>query len=232
MNSLRFGAVALIGLACFLAVCVACSSSSSNSTNTPAPTQSSGNGASTLTGTAVATSSATPEPSGSAELNGGGGSATCSQLTNEDIQPLMTNAVVGDDVSAVGTDSDGQQCIYHDADSEQAVDIIVAPASDEVFGYNSAKENATNPVDVAGIGDEAFREAGDDQPTAQSGGLVCSVSLGTNTEIPGTDALIQNGSLDLTETQDGIIAEALGTVCNRIFGSGNTTPDLSGLASS
>lgn len=32
-----------------------------------------------------------------------------------------------------------------------------------------------------------------------------------------------------TEKQNDILATALGTVCNRLFGVGNTTPDLGGL---
>jgi len=48
-------------------------------------------------------------------------------------------------------------------------------------------------------------------------------------QLPGTASLVVNGSLTLTDAQDAVVAEALGTVCNRIFGSGNTTPNLGAL---
>ena len=140
----------------------------------------------------------------------------------------MTNTVVAQpQVSAVGTDSDGQQCIFHDADSEQDVDIIVVPASDQAIGYAASKQQATTPVNLPGVGDQAFRDGED--PTAESGGLVCSVSIGTDTQIPGSDKLVVNGTLNFTDAQNAVVAAALGTVCNHIFGSGNTTPDLSAL---
>jgi hypothetical protein len=150
-------------------------------------------------------------------------------LTAADVQSLMTNVVAGDDVSDVGLDSDGQQCVFHDMDSEQAVDIIVVPASDAAIGYDQAKKQATDPVPLDGVGDEAFRETGDLDPYAEHGGIMCTVSLSEAIEIPGVDALVVGGKLDLTEDQNVIIAKALGTVCNRIFGAGNTEPDLSGL---
>lgn len=92
-----------------------------------------------------------------------------------------------------------------------------------------AKMSAMNPVAVSGVGDQAFRDTGDFGPTAEHGGVMCTVSTASAVQIPGVDALVQNGTLNLTEAQNGILAAALGTVCNRIFGSGNTTPMLGGL---
>jgi len=177
----------------------------------------------------VACSSSSSPPSG-ADASVGTPKVTCNQLMPADIQGLMTATVAGDDVSVVGTDGDGQQCVFHDADnSGQAIDIIVVPSSDPIAGYDAAKTSATNPVAVNGVGDQAFRETGDFQPTAEHGALTCAVSVGEAIQIPGVDALVVNGTLDLTEAQDDILATALGTVCNRLFGTGNTTPDLSGL---
>jgi hypothetical protein len=42
-------------------------------------------------------------------------------------------------------------------------------------------------------------------------------------------SLVDGGYVNLTDAEDAIVAQALGTVCNRLFGSGNTTPDLSAL---
>lgn len=160
------------------------------------------------------------------------GSVTCKQLPNDAVQGLMTNPVSGDDVTPVGTGSDGQQCVFHDADSSgQAVDVIVVPASDSAIGYDVAKQHATNPVPLTGIGDQAYRDTGDLSPVAEHGGIMCTVSIGTETQLPDLPASTDGSSPTFTEDQNTLIAQALGTVCNRIFGVGNTTPDLSGLGS-
>lgn len=175
--------------------------------------------------------SSSPSTSGKTE---GGMTAktmpTCSQLKAADVQGLMTNPVVGGAVvTTVGYDADGQQCVFGDADSTQAVDVIVVPANDPVAGYAASMQGTTNPVAVPGVGDAAFRPTGDIVPFAEHGGVLCTVSIADATQVPGVAALVVNGTLDLTEGQDAIIAAALGTVCNRIFGSGNVTPELSGL---
>jgi len=96
-------------------------------------------------------------------------------------------------------------------------------------GYDAAKKGADDPVTLANVGDEGFRETGDFDPYAKHGGVFCTVSVSEAIEVPGVDALVMGGTLNLTESQNVILAEALGTVCNRLFGTGNTTPDLSAL---
>jgi hypothetical protein len=175
-----------------------------------------------------------PTGAGTVQSSSGSGSgsaaakATCTQLTAADVQGLMTDPVVGQpQVTPVGENSDGQQCIFDDADSEQDVDVIVVPTSDEAAGYAAAKQQTTNPANLSGVGDQAFRDG--ESPTAEGGGLTCSVSLGTDTQLPGVDKLVVNGTLNLTDAQNAVVAAALGTVCDHIFGSGNMTPDLSAL---
>ena len=205
-----FAAAGVLAALCGLAT--ACSSSS--------PTQAAAGSGQTAAGV---TQSSSGSGSGS-----GTAKATCTQLTAADVQGLMTNPVVGQpQVTPVGTNSDGQQCIFDDANSEQDVDVIVVPSSDSAIGYAASKQQTTNPVSLSGIGDQAFRDG--ESPTAEDGGLMCSVTLGSDTQLPGVDKLIVNGTLNLTDAQNAVVAAALGTVCNHIFGSGNTTPDLSGL---
>jgi len=190
------------------------------------------------------TSTSTAGPAGNAGGNQAAGqpaaggnqaapkSVTCKQLPNDAVQGLMTNPVTGDDVSPVGVDSDGQQCVFHDADSSgQAVDIIVVPASDPAVGYDVATQHATSPVPLTVVGDRAFRETCDFSPYAEHGGVMCTVSIGTSIQLPDLPAITDGHSPTFTEDQNTLIALALGTVCNRIFGTGNTTPDLSGLSS-
>jgi len=178
---------------------------------------------------AVACSKAS-SPGGNAGSGGSAahGAVTCSQLKAADVQGLMTNPMTGVNTTAAGTDADGQQCVFHDA-SDQAVDVIVVPASDPAFGYERDKAATTNAVAVSGVGDQAYRAAGDFSPTAEHGGVMCTVSVASAVQIPGVTKLVVGGRLALTEAQNATLATALGTVCNRIFGSGNTTPNLTGL---
>lgn len=178
-------------------------------------------------------SSSSPASGDGGSAGGGDGGTpqvTCSQLKAADVQGLMTATVAGVQISVVGTDGDGQQCVFHDANSEQAIDIIVVPADDPYVGYDASKSSATNPVALSGIGDEAFRATGDIEPYAKHGNVMCTVSSASVVEFPGVSGLVINGMTPtFTEQQNTIIADALGTVCNRLFGVGNTTPDFSGL---
>lgn len=179
---------------------------------------------------AMGCSSSSSPASGAGGGDGGTPKVTCSQLKAADVQGLMTATVAGVQISVVGTGDDGQQCVFHDADSEQAVDIIVVPADDPYVGYDASKSLATNPVALSGIGDEAFRATGDIEPYAKHGNVMCTVSSASVVEFPGVSGLVMNGMTPtFTEQQNTIIADALGTVCNRLFGVGNTTPDFSGL---
>jgi len=200
----------------------------------PTVTRSTGWFAAAVMACAMGCSSSSSPASGDGGTGGGeGGGApqvTCSQLKGADVQGLMTAAVAGVQVMPVGTNSDGQQCILHDANSEQAIDVIVVPADDPYVGYDATKSTTTNPVAITGVGDEAFRATGDYDPVAKHGNVMCTVSTASEVQIPGVSALVMNGmSPTFTEKQNDIVAIALGTVCNRLFGTGNTTPDLSGL---
>lgn len=153
---------------------------------------------------------------------------TCSQLKAADVQGLMTNAVTGVETTAVGTDGHGQRCVFHDANDE-AVTVVVIPASDPTLGYEAVKAATANAVSVPGVGDRAFRAPGDASPIAVHGGVVCTVSTSSAIQIPAVAKLVVNGKLDLSEAQNTVLATALGTVCNRVFGTGNTQPNLAGL---
>ena len=67
---------------------------------------------------------------------------------------------------------------------------------------------------------------------ALKGDELCSVSVGSSDTIPGVSALEEaaGGTSDIPEGANAIIAKALGTVCNRLFKKGNTTPSFAGLS--
>ena len=152
-------------------------------------------------------------------------------LTPADVQFLMTHKAIGPKVTPEGTDNDGQLCDFNNADVDQTVEVLVFPSSDPTFGYAAQKSEKGGAVSLPGIGEEAFREADDYDPTATGGGVTCTVSASID-DVPAAAALIVGGhSITLTPTQETAVAVALGTVCNRIFRSGNTTPDWSSLHS-
>ena len=91
---------------------------------------------------------------------------------------------------------------------------------------------ASGGISVPGVGDKAVRPDGDVSLDALHGDTYCSVSVGDPGDLPGIGALeaANDGSTDIPDNVLDPAAAALGTLCNRIFGSGNTTPDLAALA--
>jgi hypothetical protein len=162
----------------------------------------------------------------------GGTAVTCNQLTKADVQPLLVDPITTVTVTAAGIDGEGQQCVFGTA-SDGAVDVLVLSGDLATTGYAQEVQGMTKPVSVPGVGDKAARDTGDDQPDSIKGDVFCAVSLGADEGVPGVAALQEaaGGTSNIGETANGIVAAALGTLCNRIYGSGNTTPDLSGLGS-
>ncbi len=186
-------------------------------------------------GTALtAPTPADPGAGASATGGTGGGSARCSQLTKADVQPLLADPITTVNVTAAGTDGEGQSCVFGTVNSDGAIDVVVLGGTDAASGYTADVQGLANPVQVPGIGDKAARDKGDntDSITSLKGDIYCSVSTGGADGIPGVAALERAAGYtsDIGDAAYATIAAALGTLCNRIFGSGNTTPDLSSLA--
>jgi hypothetical protein len=199
----------------------------------------SSNGAAATTAAGAATASvaggsapAAAQQSSSASI-GGSAKASCKQLTDAEVQPLITDKIVKDDVTdaSIGDDNPGQQCVFSGTDGDGAVDVLVIAGPQAAPGYAQEIAGYTDGVvAVPGIGDKASREKGDDQVVSLKGDVYCSVSLGGD-DVPGIGALeaAAGGTTHIAESAYADSAAALGTLCNRIYGSGNTTPDLSDL---
>ena len=160
----------------------------------------------------------------------GGTKVRCSQLTKEQVQPLLVNAITDVKVTAAGTDGEGQQCVFSAPDGTGAIDVLVLGGADAQQAYAGAiKAETHGPVAVPGVGDKASRDTGDGEIDSIKGDLYCSVSLGSSGDMPGIGKLEQaaGGTTHIAESAYAAMAAALGTLCNRIYGSGNTTPDLS-----
>jgi hypothetical protein len=157
--------------------------------------------------------------------------ATCKQLPKSQIQALLAVPIAKVKVtSALQT---GQQCVYTGGGSGgdgDVIDVLVIKGPEAKQGIQEDMKSLSPRVSVKGVGDRAYREKGDYQIDSIAGSEYCSVSVGSEDSVKGVDALLVNGSSDLPEAANAIIASALGTICNRLYGKGNTKPSLQGLS--
>ena len=154
----------------------------------------------------------------------------CKQLTKDMVQPLMAGTIDSVTVTAAGDDDTGQQCDFAGgADDVSDIDVLVLSGSTATAEYSNI---ASGGISVPGVGDKAVRPDGDVSLDALHGDTYCSVSVGDPGDLPGIGAFeaANEGSTDIPDSVLDPAAAALGTLCNRIFGSGNTTPDLAALA--
>ncbi len=169
----------------------------------------------------------------------------CSQLTKAQIQPLIVNPITKVTVKAVtaeqytgSTKRIGQECIFAAGSSDsEALTVTVISGPVAARAYGSDVQSLDGAVAVHGVGTKAVRApvdskgaAGTTTLSALKGKTYCSVSPGDG-DIPGEGQLEEaaGATADIGNKAYAEIAAAVGTVCNRIFGSGNTTPDLTAL---
>ncbi len=181
-----------------------------------------------------------------AAAGGGGAKGTCSQLTKAEIQPLLTNQIskitVKPETSQLYNFQKthiGQQCIVAagSGDSE-AMTIVVISGPFAAKAYAADVQSlGPRPTSVPGVGSKAIRERvdsdgaeGTPELSSIKGSTYCAVTPQAD-NIPGVGAREEaaGDTSDIGNTAYGEIAAAIGTLCNRVYGSGNTTPDLSGL---
>ena len=173
--------------------------------------------------------------------------AGCSQLTKAEVQPLIVNPITKATVRAVtaarytgSTKRIGQECVFAagSGDSEAlSVTVINGPFAARAYAAD-VQGLSPRPVAVPGVGSKAVRARVDAKGAASTttlsalkGQTYCSVSP-QDGDIPGEGQLEEaaGDTADIGNKAYAEIAAAIGTVCNRIFGSGNTTPDLTGLS--
>ena len=126
----------------------------------------------------------------------------------------------------------GQQCVYSGTGSGDGedIDVLVFNGSQTKQEFQQEVKSWGHKVAVKGVGDKAYRAKGDFQIDSIKGSEFCSVSVGSDDSVPGVAALETNGTSDIPESANAIIASALGTICNRLYGKGNTKPSLQGLS--
>jgi hypothetical protein len=86
---------------------------------------------------------------------------------------------------------------------------------------------------VPGVGDKAIRDGSDGSSalTSEHSGLACTADTSDADQLPGVAALMKaaGDTSNIGDANWAKVATALGTLCNAVFGSGGTTPDLRGL---
>jgi hypothetical protein len=169
----------------------------------------------------------------------------CSQLTKAQVQSLIVNPITKVTVKAVtaeqytgSTKRIGQECVFAagSADSEAlTVTVISGPVA--ARAYAADVQGLDGAVAVPGVGTKAVRAPVDANGAAATttlsalkGTTYCSVAP-QDGNVPGEAQLEEaaGATADIGNKAYAEIAAAVGTVCNRIFGSGKTTPDLTGL---
>jgi hypothetical protein len=190
-----------------------------------------GSSAPAAAGSSISTSSSTA-PDASA-VPTGGTTATCKQLTFDQVQPQLKDPITTVVVTAFGLSGTGQECRFESAEASVNVDVTVVGGSDGTAEYNSDVSGFASPAPLPGVGDQAMWDKGDESASfaALKGDVYCSVGV-EGEDVPGVGALMDaaNNTNNIGDANYLIIATAEATLCNRIYGSGNTTVDLSGLA--
>ncbi len=221
-------AVISLGTAAGCLLATACSGSSKAASSA----------SSTPTASAGATSAAAPAAASAASAAGATGATaatkiTCSQLTYADVQPLMVDKITAVNVTPAGQTGEGQTCNWATSSTSSGMSITVLSGQDATSTFNGDVQSLSNSaVSVAGVGDKAVRDGdhGTDAVSAIKGSQYCRVTPGDG-EVPGVGDLEKaaGDTSNIGDANDALEAAAVATLCNRIFGSGNTTPDLSKL---
>lgn len=215
----RFGRAIPVGLIAAAFILAGCSGGSGGSGGSPAA------------GSSIAvTSSVAP---GDSIAPQGGTTATCKQLTFDQVQPLLDAPITTVAVTAAGLSGGGQECRFEAAEPSVNVDVTVIGGSDGTAEYASDVSGFASAAPLPGVGDQAMWDKGDESSAfaALKGDLYCSVGVDAE-DVPGVGALMDaaNNTTRIGDANYAIISAAMATVCNRIYGSGTTTIDLSGLA--
>jgi hypothetical protein len=164
---------------------------------------------------------------------------TCAQLTKAQLQPLLVHKITKISVKPVsgvmwfaGNKKVGETCVVADTETSNALAITVLGSSATARAFKSDSVSEKPTVPVPGVGDKAIREKADAKGavgtavvSAVKGGTYCQVDPQEG-ETPG-EAKLEEAAGDTSDIGDNAYADmaaADGTVCNRIFHSGNTSP--------
>jgi hypothetical protein len=218
----------LAATACLFAIgLAACGGGSSKASSSATTTAGSGS-------TASGSGSGTTSNGITGQATTGDPKATCDQITKADVQPMFpTETITKVTVKAAGTTSKGQSCLFATNDTSSLLFVNVMSGEDAKNAYQADTIGfGSDAVAVSGIGDKAARNGTHSDPivTSMKGDLYCSVIPQIDDFVGVQPLMVAAGnSGNIGDTYYAQAAAAYGTLCNRVYGSGNTTPDLSAL---
>jgi hypothetical protein len=184
-----------------------------------------------LTASIVVISSSVSSPVNAAVTKAS--AATCSHLTKPQVQalldsPITSEKVTTDRVTIIGGSVNGQRCTFAIAGTSTAMVVVVLKGNAKAV-YNGDAVGFEGASKVPGVGTKAVRPSGTaDEVISLKGNVYCSVTMSDNGDIPGIAQRMQaaGDTSDIGDRVYAAIALAMGTLCNRVFGSGNVTPNL------
>lgn len=182
----------------------------------------------TTSGPATAGSSVGP---GDSTAGQGGTTASCKQLTAAEAQPLVVDQITTVTITPYGLHGTGQECRFNTTDDSVSVDVTVDGGADGTAEYEGT--TFANPAPLPGVGDKAIWDSNNESSlfAAIKGTVYCSVDVDAE-NVPGVAHLMDevNNTIRIGDANYQILAATAATLCNRIYGSGDTTIDLSGLS--
>jgi hypothetical protein len=160
----------------------------------------------------------------------------CDRIAAADVQPFFKTPV-----KKKAPESNGEgtswNCVFEVASRDGwALQItVMADMASAMFSGKPPTDDGKPGVGLTGIGDQAIRESNDVWVYARKGPMFCMVH-GDHSYATGEGIELMRG-LTVSQSQAGkfppataqTLAQALGTLCNRAFGSGNTTPSFANL---
>ncbi|HST13869.1 MAG TPA: hypothetical protein VLJ44_03330 [Gaiellaceae bacterium] len=177
----------------------------------------------------------------SGQAVGAGAAPTCSQLTKAQIQPLVVHRLTRMTVKPVAgitylssAKQVGQTCVFADSETSNAFAVVVIGGQAASRAYQGDLHSlgpslARVPVVSGG---KAVRERADThgsvgsaEVTSIKGNTYCAV-IPQDGETPGEARLEKaaGATAAIGDKAYADIAAAIGTVCNRIYGSSSTNP--------
>lgn len=152
----------------------------------------------------------------------------CVKLTAAVVQPFFTAPVKLRQKDEPKSDSSAE-CFFDTADGESEFQVYTATGDlADAFYNENLKQDGVPSVPITGVGDKAVREPHDIWLYARKGSVFCMIhgDRHTRRQVRGLQKFADKPIPDDLATR---YAQQLGTLCNRIFGSGPVAPSFTGL---
>jgi hypothetical protein len=146
----------------------------------------------------------------------------CAKLTKADVQPFFTVPIATALPAPINT-ATTKGCTWSAADgsAETSVSMLVRTGDDASQLWSTA--NSGNPIRFSGVGDQAEHISGISDFVSIKGGVVCSMTTFGRAHLAPLAGLPVDSQQLLSDADATSVAQQFGTLCNKIYGSGNTT---------